>query len=127
MEKPELYTKGNSKVVINKAALEKYGQYLRWSKSPESIIEAGIGDGKVTQQVIIPFLPNNIKEYVGTDISDKMLVFSNNLIEHPKYKTAVLDICAKEIPQEFHNRFDKAFASLLLHMVGPNAKYVFLL
>lgn len=126
MEKPELYTKGNSKVVINKTALAKYGQFLRWKKSPESIIEAGVGDGKVTKSVIIPFLPKNVKEYVGTDISYKMLDFSKKVIDHPKYRTAILDICGKEIPQEFHNRFDKAFASLLLHMVGPHIKYVLL-
>lgn len=122
MEKPELYTKGNSKITINKRALDMYGHYIRWGTSPESIIEAGIGDGKVTKQVLLPFLPENIKEYIGSDISEKMLEYSKTLIDHPKYSTVAIDICAKEIPKEYQNRFDKAFASLLLHMVSSNAR-----
>lgn len=122
MEKPELYSKGTSTITINKNALDKFGDHIRWNKDPLSIFEAGIGDGRVTKEVIIPILPENVEEYVGSDLSKTMLEFSKTIIDYPKYQTLHMDICATEVPIEYHNKFDKVFAFCLLHMVSSNLR-----
>lgn len=127
MDKPELYSKGDSTVTINKVALDKYGHLIKWGNVPESIFESGIGDGKVTREVIIPRLPENIKEYIGSDLSQQMLDFCKAQINFPKFQTFQMDICTEEIPQEYQNRFEKVFASLLLHMLSSNLRQVFIL
>lgn len=118
MNHPKLYSKLESNVTINAKFIEQYWHYLKWGKKSESILDAGIGDGKVTKNVIMCRLPNNIKEYIGLDISPKMLNFSEATIKHSKFNTCLMDICTKEISPQYQNRYDKVFAFFLLHMLG---------
>lgn len=122
MEKPELYSKANGAVTVNRMVLSKYWNFVRWSNDFESVFEAGMGDGNVTRQVIIPLLPDNLKEYIASDISNKMLNFANTVIQNCKLTIIQLDICSEEIPLEYHSRFDKVFACFLLHMLSSNVK-----
>lgn len=122
MEKPDQYASTKTPWIIQKTILDKYFHFFKWSNTPESIIDVGIGDGNVAQNITIPHLPKNIKEYIGCDLSQNMLDFSKTIIDHPKYDTVKLDICAEDVPLEYQRRFDKVFACLLLHMVGSNVK-----
>lgn len=122
MHKAEAYAKGSSHVNINKIALGKYWQFIKWGDEPESILDIGIGDGRVTKYAILPNISKEIKEYIGSDISQEMLNFSKTVIDHPKYVTVQMDICSNEIPLEFQNRFDKIFSCFLLHMVSSKVK-----
>lgn len=122
MDKPELYSKGIANIALNKTAIEKYWHFIRWTNSPERLLDAGIGDGRVTNTVIIPKLPQNIKEYVGCDISEKMLNFSKTIIDYTKYTTLQIDLCAKEIPHDYCNKFDKVFCCFVLHLLTSSIK-----
>lgn len=124
MENMELYGQATGPVDLNIKAMEQAKSFIRWSSNPESIIDVGIGDGRVTNEAILPMLPENIKEYVGADLSTNALNFSKTTVTHPKYKTIQIDICSNELPIEYQNRFDKVFACFLLHMTALKVKYV---
>lgn len=121
MDSPELYSKANGQVTVNRMVLSKYWNLIRWGKDSESVFEAGIGDGQVTKEVLIPLLPDNIKEYVASDVSNRMVDFANTVIDNSKFKFIQLDIC-DDVPLEYHNRFHKIFACFLLHMLSSNLK-----
>lgn len=122
MELMEFYGQGPGPVNINRKAIDMVRSFIKWSTFPESIIDVGVGDGKVTKTVIFPILPDNIKEYVGADLSIQALNFSKTTVDHPKYKTWQIDICSKDLPVHYRNRFDKVFACFLLHMIGPEVR-----
>lgn len=121
MNKAEQYAKGQNQITINEKALSQNWNHIRWNHL-ESIMEVGIGGGRVTKHVILPKISANLKEYIGSDISERMLEYCNTIIDHPKFSTLALDICAKTLPEQLHNRFDKVFACFLLHMVSANIK-----
>lgn len=120
MEEPGLYGKGEGQVLIHKHIFEKYWHFIRWSSLPENIIDVGIGNGQVTQNVILPLLPKYIEQYLGADVAEVMLDFSKTVIKHPRYQTIQLDICSKDIPLQLQNKFEKVFACFLLHMLSSN-------
>lgn len=122
MDKPEFYTKLSFSLTTAEKFFIKNWHFITWGDTPQSIIDVGIGDGKVTKHAIIPRLPHNIKEYIGSDFSEQMLNWSENVIDYPKYETLKMDICAEKIPKEYQSRFDKVFASFLLHILGAKLK-----
>lgn len=102
-------------VDTTKAFVENPSKHLKWSLKPESILDLGIGDGKMTKVVILPLIPINIKEYIGGDISEKMLSSAKATISHEKFKTLRIDATTKNLPNELKNRFDHIFSYNLFH------------
>lgn len=116
MLNPKLYRRHVSVTInANRNLYEKYGKHLKWKEQPEIILDVGIGDGIITNEVIIPFIPNAIEEYIGCDISDIMIESVESLIKHPRFKTLKLDITTKEIPENLLNKFSHIFANYALH------------
>lgn len=112
MYQPQPYSKNIDQLVrITKAIYEKYGKFLKWTSQPESILDLGIGDGKMTENALLPFVPNNIKEYVGADITEVMLNSAHETVCHEKFRTVLLDGATKRLPIELHNRFHHIFAN----------------
>lgn len=116
MYNPQKYSKNIDRFInITKTVFEKNKELLKWSSDPESILDIGIGDGRITKEVIIPQVAANIKEYVGGDISDIMLFSAQNTINHDKFKTVVINIQASNVPGDLKNRFHHIFANFVLH------------
>lgn len=100
-----------------KILFQKHSQLLKWKSEPESILDLGIGDGRMTKEVILPILPKNIKEYVGVDISETMLASARECISHNKFKTQTMDAVTNSVPAHLKNRFHHIFSNNLFHFM----------
>lgn len=102
-------------VDTTKTLIEKPSKYLKWVSKSESVLDLGIGDGKMSKGVIFPLIPRNIKEYIGGDISEAMLNCAKKTICHVRFKTLLIDATTKNISIKLKNRFDHIFAYNLFH------------
>lgn len=118
MNKPDSYSKNLDHVIKNlNNYFQKYGKLIKWKSEPESILDFGIGDGRLSKEVLFPKIPKNIKEYVGVDISEVMLKSAKETIKDSRFNTYQLDAATDSLPEELKNRFDHIFASGLFHHV----------
>lgn len=91
MFNPKMYSPHiDACIAISKQLYKKHETLLKWNPESESIADLGIGDGRMTKEVILPIIPKNVKEYVGGDISDIMLNTAKVTIQHEKFKTVHL-------------------------------------
>lgn len=97
--------------------LQKYKELLKWNESFTSVIDLGIGDGRMAKEVIIPILPFNIKEFVGCDISNSALEHAKSIINLPTFKVIKMDISTLNMPPEMKERFTNIFSSFCLHNI----------
>lgn len=93
----------------------KFAKELKWSEEPESILDVGIGGGELSTYVLLPILPEKIKEYIGCDLFESALKIAEGNLNHEKFSTYQMDILTKNIPEEFKNRFHHVFANYLFH------------
>lgn len=116
MYSPQKYSQNLKPYVkIARELFEKHCKLIKWNSQPESILELGVGDGKITNEVILPLVPKNIKEYVGADISDAMLTSAKRTISHAKFEIFQLDGATRNLPEELKERFDHVFSNYCLH------------
>lgn len=116
MYQPALYSDNNNCAVRSiQYLMSKYGKLINWKKN-ESIIEVGLGDGRVSYHGLVPNIPQDFKEYVGTDISASMLEHAKNVIVSEKARFEVLDV-VKDVPLKYENSFDHVFSFLLFHWI----------
>nr|XP_023028331.1 juvenile hormone acid O-methyltransferase-like [Leptinotarsa decemlineata] len=114
---PRLFAENNSfTTVITKKYLEKYRNYIIWKNKP-SIMEIGHGDGGNSKSSLFPVLPEDLKEFIATDKSAKMIEYAEKNSVRPLMKFKELDIETKYIPTEYLNRFDHIFGFFVMHMV----------
>lgn len=100
---------------IAKDLFQKHEKLFKWNSEPESILEIGVGDGKITNEIILPMIPKNIEEYIGSDISEVMLESAMKTITHDKFKTFQMDAGSRNIPNEVKNRFHHVISNYCLH------------
>lgn len=121
MNDPEEYSKNLGQFVdVARILFQKHKHHLKWSDE-ESILDLGIGDGIIAQEVIIPILPENCKEYVGCDISVNMLKSSEKSVSLRNFATIQMDATTENLHYEVRNRFHHIFANYLFHHV-PNIR-----
>ncbi|CAG9854663.1 unnamed protein product [Phyllotreta striolata] len=117
MIEPKLWSESNDITIQpNIEYLNKLKPLFRW-KRDESIFEYGMGDGSNTEKVLLPFLPPDFKEYIGTDVSEKMVQSAKETLQDPRIQTIVLDIGNGDVSNEFQNRFDHLFSFFVMHWV----------
>lgn len=114
MYDPQKYSRNLDPIIeVERTLYKKYSKLLKWSLEPESIMDLGIGDGRVCKELVIPMIPNNIREFIGTDASDTMLRYAEKTIDHEKFTTLQIDAATKELPIELKNRFHHIFSNFL--------------
>ncbi|KAG5890581.1 hypothetical protein JTB14_012709 [Gonioctena quinquepunctata] len=115
---PELYSKNNNVTVdYTKSHLIKYQHLIKWKRNA-AIMEFGYADGGASQSTLFPVLPDDFKEFVGTDISEKMIEYARMKTKHPKMRFSVLDIATKELPNDLVGRFDHIFSFYAMNVVS---------
>lgn len=118
MQDPKAFSRNlNHTVNVIADLYKQHGGLLKWKSEPESILDLGIGDGRVTKDVVLPFIPKNVKEYLGADLSSPMVNSANKKVLHPNFRAIQLDAATKNLPTELRNRFDHIFANGLFHHV----------
>ncbi|XP_056630803.1 juvenile hormone acid O-methyltransferase-like isoform X1 [Diorhabda sublineata] len=115
MLEPELWGKSTNFLAnLHKQHMSHLEKLITW-KDNESIFEFGIGDGTNTKQTLLPILPQDYKEFIGSDISHEMIEFVQSNMSDTRSKFIKLDICSKNIPNELLNRFDHIFSFCVMH------------
>lgn len=82
-----------------------------------SVMDIGIGDGRMAKQVIMPIFENNLQEFVGCDVSASALDHAEREINLSKFSTVQMDIGTLNVPEDIKNRFTNIFSCLCLHNV----------
>lgn len=119
MNNPKGYSQHLTEFVdITREIYRKYKTLLKWDQEPEAIMDIGVGDGRMTNEVILHIIPNIIKEYCGSDISNNMLVSAKETVRHPQFNTIQMDAATQHLPQQLRNRFHHVFANYLFHHVN---------
>ncbi|CAG9827409.1 unnamed protein product [Diabrotica balteata] len=104
MIEPELWGKSSTFLsTVHLKSLTEIKNSIKW-KNNESIFEFGMGDGSNSKSVLFPILPNNYKEFIGSDISRRMVEYLKRNITDPRATFVILDMSADTIPEEFVNR-----------------------
>lgn len=104
-------------IETSKRRYETIKKYLKWRPEPESILDIGIGNGFFTKRVIIPFIPQNVKEYIGCDKFETTLNSAVETNVHENFKTLQLDITSQNIPGNLRNKFEHIFVNHIFHHI----------
>ncbi|VVC93883.1 unnamed protein product, partial [Leptidea sinapis] len=116
MNNAELYQRSNTLQKRDALdCLEEYKKKLNW-KNYETVIDIGCGDGSVTTGILRKFLPNDFKQLIGCDISDKMIDYANMKHTSDYVKFIVMDI-AGNLPDDMKGVFNHAFSFYTLHWI----------
>lgn len=118
MIQPDQYSENLDPFVhIVRDLYDKNIHLIQWNSEPESVMDLGIGDGRMSEEVILPMIPKPLREYVGVDISQIMLESAKEKITHDQFTTILLDAGTSNLPDEVKNRFHHIFSSFLFHHV----------
>lgn len=102
-----------------KLVLDEFASKLQWRMDEQdSLLDVGSGSGNVLMDFVYPLLPKRYELLVGTDISSKMVNYANKCYQrYERTEFQVLDIGAKQIPDQFRGRFDHVTSFYCLHWV----------
>lgn len=118
MNNPVLYSRHLEPLLeLSQSLIEQYREFLKWNEGDVSVMDIGIGDGRMAKEILVPILPNNVKEFFGSDTSESALKHAENIMNMPTFKTVKLDIATSSLPEELKNRFTNVFSSFCLHNI----------
>ncbi|KAH8404895.1 hypothetical protein KR222_009320 [Zaprionus bogoriensis] len=102
-----------------KLILDEFASTLQWrSDEQDSLLDVGSGSGNVLMDFVYPLLPKSYEQLVGTDISTKMVNYANKCYQrYARTEFQVLDIGAKQLPNQLKGRFDHVTSFYCLHWV----------
>lgn len=83
-----------------------------------SVLDIGVGSGRVFQEVLLPLLPKNVTDIVASDMEENMLVFAHSKITDPRVTFEKFNILDKNMPTHLENRFDYSFSSYCFSYVS---------
>ena len=116
MENAELYHKSNNLQKRDALlCLEEYTQKIKWKNFGNTVLDIGSGDGSVTANLLIKFLPSNCT-IVGCDKSERMVQFANKQYATNLIKFTILDI-EGDLPNELRGKVDLVFSNYTLHWI----------
>lgn len=117
----ELYKRNNQNHhLMSKQIIGEFAHRFKWHPDgSDSLLDIGCGPGDVTNDVILPLLPEQFNRIVCSDISERMIGAARTTVRNPKAAFEVLDI---GIPLEESNStwatpFDHVTSFFCLHWV----------
>lgn len=119
MNDPELYKRSLNLRDHEKEFLEKYSQMIQWrTDRQDSLLDIGCAGGDVTNDLIIPFLPDTFSRVVGVDLSENMVKYANENYATQKVTFEQLDISGDvgDFLQK-HGQFDHVTSFLTLNII----------
>lgn len=120
MNKPKLYTEGNS---VQRCEVEKFLKEfihrIEWrSTGGDRILDVGCGSGDVTREILLPILPANFERVIGIDVSIEMIEYARKTQIHPKLSFEQFDLNVELEKQNLHLEcVDHIFSFNCLHWV----------
>ncbi|GJQ65554.1 putative juvenile hormone acid methyltransferase activity protein [Trypoxylus dichotomus] len=105
--------------------LKRYAKLIKWKYDvEETILDVGCADGNVTVDILLPFLPENVENIVGVDISKEMIEFAKKKYYSNERITFIQgDIGSKKTLEEFE-AYDHIFSFFCLHWIQNQRKCV---
>lgn len=98
--------------------LDEYMHLVRWKQDGgDRVMDIGCGPGDITTQILLPKLPESLRELVGTDLSPKMIKYAQIHHKHSRVSYDILDIGTKMLPPAYYERFDHIFSIYCLNWV----------
>lgn len=124
MNQAKLYSKYNDlQNTDNLYVLDNFLDLLKWKKEGENILDIGSGDGRFAIEFFLPRLSKKIGKYLGIDISENMVKFSQENYKNSQVDFIVYDIASSDIPTELKIGFNHIVSFYTLHWV-INQRYV---
>lgn len=123
MNDPFIYRQWNPLREHESEILKKYSKMIKWrSDGLDSALDIGCAGGDVTNECIVPLLPEKFTRLIGVDISESMVRFANDNFANSKISFDQLDI-GVDISEFLskHEPFDHVFSLLCLHLI-PDQK-----
>lgn len=122
MDDPTLYSAVNTLQTKDvETVLTDYLHLLRWNEN-DVILDIGCGTGNVTCDILLPMLPESVKEVLATDVNSKMISRASRNYSHiSEIKFAIMDIGA-DVPLELQGKFDHGFSFFCLHWI-PDQRF----
>ncbi|XP_050503031.1 uncharacterized protein LOC126882248 [Diabrotica virgifera virgifera] len=120
----ELYSKNCRVTVLHTSYLFHLYKPLFNFPKRSSILEYGFGDGTNWCNSVKPHLPQDLEEYVATDVSHQMIHHAKATFAIPRMYFKQLDIAAENFPPIYEQRFNFIFSFFANHLVrNPKQMY----
>uniref|UniRef100_A0A1Y1LA07 Methyltransferase domain-containing protein n=1 Tax=Photinus pyralis TaxID=7054 RepID=A0A1Y1LA07_PHOPY len=119
MNKPDLYSTHVTPHSIEyyKSILDKYLPKIRHgNNNNKSALDIGCGPGRVTHDVILPYVKQEIDEIIGVDISVPMIEHAQKTYANDQVNFKVVN-AAEPVPEDFVERFDYIFSFMTLQWI----------
>ncbi|KAB0796820.1 hypothetical protein PPYR_10881 [Photinus pyralis] len=119
MNKPDLYSTHVTphNIEYYKSILDKYLPKIRHgNNNNKSALDIGCGPGRVTHDVILPYVKQEIDEIIGVDISVPMIEHAQKTYANDQVNFKVVN-AAEPVPEDFVERFDYIFSFMTLHRI----------
>lgn len=123
MNDPSTYKQWNPLRDHESEILKNYSKMIKWRTDRlDSVLDIGCAGGDVTNDFILPLLPETFTRLVGVDVSETMVRFANDNYATPKVSFERLDIgvCISDF-LKMHEPFDHVISLLCLHLI-PDQK-----
>lgn len=125
MNDPDAYKQWNTLRDHEIEILQKYSKLIHWRTDQlDSVLDIGCAGGDITNDLILPLLPQKFTRLVGVDFNETMVQFAQKHYTSPKVSFDKLDLSGDMSDfLNVHGEFDHVFSFLCLHLI-PDQKTV---
>lgn len=123
MNDPAAYRQWNTLRDHENEMLRKYSKLINWrSDQLDSVLDIGCAGGDITNDLILPLLPEKFTRLVGVDFNENMVKFAEENYAKSKVSFDKLDISGDMSGfLKDHEKFDHVISFLCLHLI-PDQK-----
>lgn len=123
MNDPAAYRQWNTLRDHENEMLQKYSKLINWRRDQlDSVLDIGCAGGDITNDLIIPLLPEKFTRLVGVDFNENMVQFAKENYAKSNVSYHKLDISVDVSDfLKSHEQFDHVISFLCLHLI-PDQK-----